>query len=539
MPGSGGPRAVVAAVTARRAARAAWVWSAVFAVFVVASAFGYAAAYRTTGQRHALAASLGANVGVDAILGPARGIDTVAGFTTWRSLGVLSVVGAVWGLLLGTRLLRGEEEAGRWELLLAGRTTRRRATAQALAGLSAGLFVLWVLPATVTVLAARSARVGFSAGGSLFLAVATVSGAAMFLVVGAFTGQLAPTRRQAAAWGAGALGLAYALRMVADSGTGVAWLRWATPLGWVEELRPLTGSRPLALVPIGALIVLLGTATVYLAGARDLEASTIPGRASSRPRTRWLTGPGRLTVRLVRPSLLGWLAGITAGSLVLGVVAKSAGAALSSSASSRNLFARLGAHGAGAQAYLGVAFLVLALLVALVAASQLSAARAEEASGRLEHLLVRPVSRQAWLLGRVATTVAALMVAGLAAALAAWAGAASQHGGVGVVSLLEAGANVLAPAAVVLGVGVLTLGLLPRAVSGAAHGLLAWSFLVQIVGSVVNADHWLLDTSLFRHMAAAPAVRPDWAADAIMFGIAAVATLLGTVCFSRRDLVGE
>ena len=36
----------------------------------------------------------------------------------------LMVLGAVWGLLTSTRLLRGEEDAGRWELLLAGQTTR-------------------------------------------------------------------------------------------------------------------------------------------------------------------------------------------------------------------------------------------------------------------------------------------------------------------------------------------------------------------------------------------------------------------------------
>ncbi len=38
----------------------------------------------------------------------------------------LMVLGAVWGLLTATRLLRGEEDAGRWELLLAGQTTRER-----------------------------------------------------------------------------------------------------------------------------------------------------------------------------------------------------------------------------------------------------------------------------------------------------------------------------------------------------------------------------------------------------------------------------
>ena len=74
----------------------------------------------------------------------------MAGFTVFKVGMTLMVLGAVWGLLTGTRLLRGEEDAGRWELLLAGQTTRRRATAQALAGLGAGVVVLWAITAVIT-----------------------------------------------------------------------------------------------------------------------------------------------------------------------------------------------------------------------------------------------------------------------------------------------------------------------------------------------------------------------------------------------------
>ena len=63
--------------------------------------------------------------------------------------------------------------------------------------------------------------------------------------IGALAGQRASSRSQANVLSAGVLG-AFLLRMVADSGSGLAWLRWATPLGWVEELHPLTGSDPFA-----------------------------------------------------------------------------------------------------------------------------------------------------------------------------------------------------------------------------------------------------------------------------------------------------
>ena len=47
----------------------------------------------------------------------------------------------------------------------------------------------------------------------------------MFLAIGALTSQLATTRRQANGLAAAVLATAYAIRMVADSTAGLAWLR--------------------------------------------------------------------------------------------------------------------------------------------------------------------------------------------------------------------------------------------------------------------------------------------------------------------------
>jgi ABC-2 type transport system permease protein len=251
---------------------------------VASSAWGYASAYKTAAQRDRLAALFGSNTGLAAINGPAREIQTESGYAAWKSFMFLIIAGAVWGLLTGTKLLRGEEDAGRWELLLAGQTTRRTATGQALAGLGVGLGTLSVLAAVITVAVGQLPRVGIGAGPSLFFSVAMVTPAAMFLAVGALASQLAATRRQAAGYAGAVLGACYALRMVADSGSGLPWLRWTTPLGWAEELRPLTGSRPLALLPICGLVAGLGGLSVYLAGQRDLgAASSLPGPASGEP----------------------------------------------------------------------------------------------------------------------------------------------------------------------------------------------------------------------------------------------------------------
>ncbi|HEY5988220.1 MAG TPA: ABC transporter permease subunit [Streptosporangiaceae bacterium] len=533
------PAAVVASRTTRRAVRSGALWGYVFGLTVASSAWGYASVYKTPAQRARLADLFASNMGLAAINGPAHEIQTVAGYTVWKSLMFLIIVGAVWGLLTGSKLLRGEEDAGRWELLLAGQTTPRRAAGQALAGLGAGLATLWALTAVITVVVGQLPRVGFAAGPSLFFSVALVAPAAMFLAAGALASQLAATRRQAAAYAGAALGACYALRMVADSGTGLAWLRWTSPLGWVEELQPLTSPRPLALLPIAGLVAVLGGLTLYLAGRRDLGASIVPDRGAARPRTRLLSGPMGLALRLVRPAVLGWTAAIVPWALLMGFLAKQGGSVLTTSASVERVASRLGTHGDSAAAYLGFTFLTVGWLVAFLAAGQVSAARDEEAEGRLDNLLVRPLSRTTWLAGRVALAVAILAVSGLLAGLFALAGAASQNAGVGLPSLLGAGVNVVPAALCVLGVGVLVMGVWPRATTAVTYGLLAWSLLIQLAGGFFSSNHWLLDTSVFHHVAAAPAESPNWTSATGLVATGAVAAVLGWIALRHRDLAGE
>lgn len=537
--GAGQPdRFLVARHTAKRVVRSAVVWAYVFAVFVASSALTYSRFYKTAADRERLEASFGANHASSALFGPAPRLETVAGFTVLKVSMSLMIIGAVWGLLTSTRLLRGEEDAGRAELLFAGATTRRGATVQTLAGLGAGAGTLFTVTALVTVLVGRSSAVGFAVGPSLFFALALVATGVMFLAVGAVTSQLAPTRRQAAAWASIFLGLSYAIRMVADAGVGLHVLVWASPLGWVEELSPLTSPRPLALVPIGLFTGVLSTAAVLLADRRDLGSSVVRDRDTAVARLGLLSGPTGLALRLTRATVTGWAAAIAAAGLLLGIVAKAAGTTISGS-SVEEVFRRLGSPGTGASAFLGVSFLILAILVGFVAAGQITAVRSEEAEGRLDHLLVRPVGRTRFLAGRLGLAVAILVGEGILAGLFTWLGEAGQRPGVGVGELLLAGVNLVPPAVFVLGAGALAVGLRPRAAAGTVYGLLVWSLLVSLIGGVASQSHWLLDTSVFHQMASAPAVHPNWQVNAVMAALGLAAMTVALAAFRRRDLAGE
>jgi ABC-2 type transport system permease protein len=531
------PGTVVLRHTARRAVRSAALWGCVFGAFVASTAWSYSSLYRTSAQRQALASAFGANRATIALFGPAPMLQTSAGFTVLKTFLTLTVVGAVWGLLTGTRLLRGEEDTGRWDLYLAGATTRGRATAQAVVGLVAGVAVLWAVTAAVVVVAGRSGRIAIAPGAALFFATALVSGALLFVAIGALTSQLGATRRRAAGYAGAVLGASYALRMVADSGTGLHGLIWLTPLGWVENLQPLTSPRPWPLVPIVACTVVLGLAAVQLAAHRDAGSSTIPAHDRSEPRLRLLGGAAGLTVRLTRPTVVAWAVAIGASGLLFGFVVHTAAGSISDS-SLRDVLARLGAAGSADASFLGACFLVVAVLLGFVAAGLVAAARTEELEGRLDPLMARSVSRATWLGARLVVAAAALVACALVGGVATLVGALGGGAAVDAGAVMGAALNTVPPAICILGLGALAYGVAPRSATLVVYALVTWSVLVDVVGGVGALNHWVADTSVFHQMAAAPAAPADVTAIAVLLLVGVAGSLAGCAGLARRDLTG-
>ena len=222
----------------------------------------YREAYPTLADRLQLARSFGDNRAVRLLYGVPHDLLTVGGYMSWR-LGAFAIFAGLWGMLAAVRALRAEEDDGRQELVLSGAVSRAMAFGSALAGIAIGAAVVW-LGLLVGILLGRA-----GAGPSVFLSIALVSPLPVFVGVGALASQVAPTRRTAMGIAGGVLAVALLLRMVADT-SAAGWLRWATPLGWAEELRPFTGARP-------AVLLLPALATA----ARSSRQRGSPGGATS------------------------------------------------------------------------------------------------------------------------------------------------------------------------------------------------------------------------------------------------------------------
>jgi ABC-2 type transport system permease protein len=539
------PQWTVARFIGIRAVRLGAIAGVALGIYVFATAAGYRLIAPTAAQRVEVLNNLAASTGLKVLLGQAPPITGADGLVDWRVIGVAAIVGPVCWLFVATRTLRGEETSGRWELVLAGPTTAGRATAAALTGLGAGLLAMYAAVTLLTKLAGISPGVHVGAGQALLFGLAIIAPAAEFVAIGAVASQVMPTRTRAVALAAGIFGAAFLLRAAGDAAGSARFLVYVSPLGWVEQLHTLGRPQVTWLLPIAGLVGACIWATLFLAARRDLGSSLLADTDEAEPRTALLGRPIGIATRLSWQATTRWLAVVVVAGVLYGALARSAGQAFATSGSLERLSGDLTHTAAenlvstGARAYAGIIFLLLATLLMAFAASAVGKLREDEAEGYLDNLVVRPVSRQRWLAGRAALMLAVIVKTALLGGIVFWIAAAAEHTGLGLGQLVQAGLNSAAPAVALAGIGILLLGFAPRLVTAACWAIVAWAFMLDLLGEVIPVNHWIMDTSLLHHLALAPAVSPHWRICVTYLAIGAVSAALGGWQFTRRDLQGH
>ncbi|MFI7577097.1 ABC transporter permease [Micromonospora sp. NPDC049497] len=505
----------------------------VFAVAAGMSALVAVTYERTVGDAldAAALAALAENPAVRTLFGEPVALDTPGGFTVWRTGAALAVLVSVWGLLAATRITRGEEDAGRWDLVLSGplglpAVVRRHliVLVVAMAAIAAGV--------TGALLAVGTPLVGAVLhGGGLALV-------GMFAVaVATLAAQVFPTRAGASGATVAVLGLGLLARMVGDGVAALGWLRWLSPYGLLALTQPYHDDRRVPLVVLATAVVAVTVAALVLAGRRDVRGGLLPASAGRRPR-RWLLGSvdAFAVRRLLRP-LAGWAAGIAAYFLLIGVLAAEMTAFLTDNPRFATLAADAGFGGLGSvRGYAAALFALLAVPVGAFAAVRVAAFAAAETDRRLTALHAQPVTRGRLLGAEVLATLAGVAVLLTVAGVATWSGAATVGADLPLAAALAGTANVAPIVLLCLGAAVLALGWRPRAVL--AVGVLpgAGGFLWQVVADSVGAPGWAAGMSPFRHLAAVPDDAPNVPATVVMAVLALLLGVVGVARYERRDL---
>lgn len=454
---------------------------------------------------------------------------TVEGLTLSR-WGMFGILVAVWGMLAAARLLRGAEEAGHVEPLRAGALTPRGLLTAALAA----LFTVYVILAVA--IGASHSAVGMDPATSWALGGAVALLAATFAAAGALASQLVAARRRAVGIVGAFLGVTLGVRLLAAASATPDWLWWATPFGWIGFLHEIDEARTAVFAAFAALLVVLVGAALAL-GRRDLHAGLVGGAEASVERGRPVRSQTGLAVRVTAGSASAWALVVAILGLVFGLLARDFADAAAELPTTVEVAAQLGWVGIDtAEGIVAIAFIYIALLLAVFAAGQAAAIREEEATWRIEHLLVRPVGRVRWLLTRTAVSAAALVLLAAVGGVAACLGTVLIGTPVEFADGLRAGVNVVPVAVLFLGIGIAAMGLAPRVTAPLTYGLAVAAFLLDFIGGFLDLPEAVMDASPFRHVAAVPATDIDVGPALVMLAVGLLGIIIGVLAFRRRDL---
>jgi ABC-2 type transport system permease protein len=526
------------------------IWVYLVLVGTLANAYLMGHLYKTAAARAALAASGEGNPAFTFLYGRLNS-DSVGGLTAWRYGVWASLFAALMAIFTVIRHTRANEETGRQELIGSAGVGRQ-------APLSAALLVSGVGCVTLAVLLAVILPfLGLPVGGSVEFGLAIGTSGLAFTGITGFCAQLSSSARAARGLALGVLGAAFLIRAVGDaSGGGTSWLTWVSPLGWTEVLRPYAGERWWVLaLPLAVFVA--GTWLAFAVSARrDLGAGVLSDRPGRPSAAFWLRGPLSLAWRLQRTALLWWAAGFAFIFGISGAAGNGIGSLAASSSALKTEFAQLGGQSAIVNAYLAALMLMGALGAAAYGVSTVLRLRAEETGALAEPVLAGAAGRLRWglshLLVAVVGSAVLLAVGGVTAGLGYGMAASGASGGVpegasggvpGGVSvgeqvphLLIAGLAQLPAVLVIVGIGALAFGLVPRASAAVGWTAFAVPLVLSLFGQTLKLSHWVLDVSPFTH---APRLPGGPVAAAPMIWLSAIFVVLaslGLAGLRRRDI---
>ena len=515
-------------------------WIVGTAAMAFAGYAGVTQSYATLADRQNILAAALANPVILMFRGLPSGTSEGA-FLAFEVLPWLALLAALMSTFLAVRHTRGDEEAGRSELVWATPAGRRLPTVVTIVhGLLANV-VLAVLTSLARV------ATGLPTAGSLLSGAAAGATGIAFLGIGLLAAQLMRTSRGANSLTVWVLVATFLIRGLGNAagtpnddlcGMTSAWFAWISPFAWAEQTRPydadLVGPVFLGL----GLGLVLAAASVALQSQRDIDASFVaerPGRVSARPA---LASPHTLVWRLTAGSIVGW----AVGGAVTGILATTLSGLVDQISGENPAVADIlekigGATGGLDEVVITVFFTLLGILAACCAVQTVVRARQEEARGTAEAVLATPVGRVRWLVDYMIVGTAAVLIVVASAVLAGWAGILSTDADGSLYRIVAvAGLGQALAASVFTVLTALVFVLVPRATIGLAWTLVLVATMLGMFGPLFGLPEWTTNISPF---ALTPVVDGDgvdvrglwWLVLAVGAGLAASLALM-----RRREL---
>ena len=507
---------------------------------IMMGAYGSAIAevYPTQASRDLLVKTLSATPAINFLSGEVKNASQPASYAIYKSLPMMTLITAVWGLMVATRLLRGNEEDGRLELIVSGATTKRRTAAHLLLGFGysiiVAIVVMWALAAAL----GQAPHVELSALEAFYMTLAVFMPGLVFAGIGVLMSQLTLTRGRAVLYGLLPLIVLYCVRGAANTSDKLDWLKAFSLFGWSDFMNAVLSPHPEWVIP-GVICLGIFTAVgLYWAGTRDYGTSLLPQPDEVRSHLRLLGSTFAFTVRQKRSAFVWWLVGVLALVSFMTALAGMVTNILQDSGSALQAFAVMSSDQVKLL-FIGLNFMILGLVLLALVTIEVGSIRRDEAKLYLDNLLVQPVRRSAWILQRIAIVLGMSVLIALIAVMVTWWIADVQHIDISLGNALASGVGVMSSIVLVVGVGIFLYGWLPRLAVAGMSLVIGWAFVVDIVRKIFQLEDWVEKTSVLYYIPVDPSKAPEWGGVAWLFAIGIALGALGIWRFMKRDITQE
>lgn len=524
----------------RQARKGAVIVGLLSAFMIVLQGTAYPATYPDQASQQQFAASLKSAPALGLLYGDSDELNYGAtGYVAYRVGSFMSFVVAIWALMTVTKLLRGNEEDGRWEVVRAGATRAGTATVQVAAGFFLAYLLAFGISLAATLALGAVPAVKTAPDTALLINLVIFAPGILFAGIGVLVSQLAATRRRALLYGLTPLAAAYVARGIGNTDPGREWLLHWTPFGWNQLIHPVTSSQPWWLAAFAAAATLLLAAGWWLA-RRDLGSSTIHESDTAAPRYYLLGGAGRWALRQNFWVFAAWgLSAFAMTAIIANIITIAAEATASSPALSQSVYALSQTTADLKIAFLGAGLVFIVMVLMIMATTIVGGIRGDEAKQYLDNILVHPRRRTTWLMTRLALGVVVVAVVAMVCGLIIVAVGSSQHLALEFWKVMALAAAMTGTIVFLLGLGTLAYGLWPRLAVSMMYLVITWSFLIDLVSSAAKLDEWFIKSSLFHYISFNLADWPDWQTFGWLIGLGLAMAALGVVGFARRDIVIE
>jgi len=518
---------------------------------VVISPMASVTALITTPQARQQLISLAATFAWNA---DAIAVDTIGGYATFK-IGIFMFLIAIWPLLAGSRMLRGEEDRGSLDVLLSLPRRRLNVALEKLAAMWAALVVMGLLIGLLAFGGGKIFRGDFGLGDALLFGLNLALICAVFGSLALFISQFTQERGPAAGWTAGLLLVFIVLDMVHRVVPNSEWISRLSPIYYYNLSKPLVpsyGANAEAMVTLLALAAIFGGIAVWLFVRRDIGGTVALPRWLSLPERRASRAlpVGDWSVRSVYARSLGmiampalwWTLGIAgfAGWMVYVVQLMETRLAglLSGSSTMTNLIKNLGGGDVSVNAgFLSAMFFFLPLMLMAFAVTQVNRWAADEGDGRLELVLAAPQSRTSVLLGRFAALGTASIAISVITLLVSFEVAALAGLNLDSANLAAATLGMIPLGLLIAALGYLASGWLRTAAdTGLLSFVLAAWFFISFIGPELKLPDATLRLSAFYYYGT-PLLHGLQVTSVLgVLAVSALALGIGALRFSRKDI---